>query len=63
MEKYKIFMVEDDGVIAGQVKDYLEKWGYEVFCAKNFQDIMQEFAEINPHLVLMDIGLPFFNGH
>ena len=56
-------MVEDDGVIASQVKDYLEKWGYEVFCARNFQDIMQEFAEINPHLVLMDIGLPFFNGH
>ncbi len=63
MEKYRILVVEDDAVIAKQVKNYLEKWGYEVFCVRDFQNVMKEFTDVSPHLVLMDIGLPFFNGH
>lgn len=63
MEKYRIMIVEDDAVIAGQVKDYLERWGYEVSCAKDFHDVLKEFTEYSPHLVVMDIGLPFFNGY
>lgn len=38
-------------------------WDMEVYCIKDFKNIMQEFAEFNPHIVLMDIGLPFFNGY
>ena len=30
---------------------------------ENFRDVMAEFAKVNPHLVLMDISLPFFNGY
>lgn len=63
MEKYRILIVEDDAVIGEQVKSYLEKWGYEVFSVKDFQNVLKEFTDISPHLVLMDIGLPFFNGH
>lgn len=63
MEQYKILIVEDDVVIANQVKEYLERWGYDVFCARDFHNIMKEFTDSNPHLVIMDIGLPFFNGH
>lgn len=63
MDKYRILVIEDDAVIAEQVKSYLEKWGYEVFAIKDFQNVLKEFTEVNPHLVLMDIGLPFFNGH
>lgn len=63
MDKYKILVVEDDAVIARQVKSYLERWGYEVSCVKDFQNVLKEFAELEPHLVLMDVGLPFFNGH
>ena len=63
MEKYRILVVEDESVIAEQVKNYLEKWGYEVFCVRDFQNVMKEFTDAEPHLVLMDIGLPFFNGH
>lgn len=63
MDKYRILVIEDDAVIAEQVKNYLEKWGYEVFAIKDFQNVLKEFTEVNPHLVLMDIGLPFFNGH
>lgn len=60
---YKILVVEDDTIIAVEMKKYLEKWGYEVQNAEDFSDIMPQFASFSPHLVLMDIGLPFYNGH
>lgn len=61
--KYKLLVVEDDRVIAEEMKRHLEKWGYEVFCVENFQNVLGEFAIREPQLVLMDIGLPFFNGY
>ncbi len=63
MEKYRIFVVEDDEVIAAQIKSYLEKWGYEVSCARDLQNVLQEFTAAEPHIVLLDIGLPFYNGY
>lgn len=60
---YKIFLVEDDEVIARTIKKHLEGWDYEVCCTKDFSEIMKEFSEFDPHLVLMDIKLPFFNGY
>lgn len=61
-EMHRIFIAEDDSVIANAVKNYLEGWGYEVRCAEDFKNIIGEFSEFSPHLVLMDIGLPFYNG-
>lgn len=61
--QYKILVVEDDAVIAGQMKNHLEKWGYEVNCVGDFRNVLSEFASAAPQLVLMDIGLPFFNGY
>ena len=63
MEKYRILLVEDDNVIAEQVKDYLERWGYDMVCVKDFQNVLKDFSQAQPHLVLMDIGLPFYNGY
>lgn len=63
MTKYTIYVVEDDKVIAEQMQKYLEKWGYNVVCASDFQNIMTEFARVKPELVLMDVGLPFYNGY
>lgn len=62
MDKYKILIVEDDEVIASEEKKYLEKWGHDVMCVEDFQNVMKTFADYEPHLVLLDIGLPFFNG-
>ncbi len=63
LKNYKILVVEDDAVIAEQIKNYLGRWGYEVVCAHDFRDVLGEFARVQPQLVLMDIGLPFYNGH
>nr|WP_297863724.1 response regulator transcription factor [uncultured Acetatifactor sp.] len=61
--KYRLLVVEDDTVIAGEVKSHLEKWGYEVHCVEDFSNVLGAFAACAPQLVLMDIGLPFFNGY
>ena len=63
MDRYKILVVEDDAVIAGEMKKHLEKWNYQVECVEDFQNVLAHFASFAPHLVLLDIVLPFFNGH
>lgn len=60
---YKIFIIEDDGAMANAMKMQLESWGHEVCCAKDFRNIISEFTEFDPHLVLLDIMLPFYNGY
>lgn len=60
---YKILVVEDDEVIAGQIGKYLEKWGYAVEIVRDFANVMGQFAAYEPQLVLLDIGLPFYNGY
>ena len=60
---YRIFIVEDDAVIAGAMTRHLESWGYAVRCAGDFQNVLAEAAAFDPQLVLLDIGLPFFNGY
>lgn len=59
---YKILIVEDDETIARLLREHLEKWGYQDRCAEDFKQVAKEFKEYAPHLVLMDIGLPFYNG-
>lgn len=60
---FKIMIVEDDLTIAGVLKEELQKWNYEAFLIEDFGKVMEEFAEKNPKLVLMDIQLPSFNGY
>ena len=59
----RIYLVEDDAVIAGAVKRYLESWGCRVKTAEDFGNILGEFRDFAPQLVLLDIYLPFFNGY
>ena len=59
---YRILVVEDDEVIAKTIRQHLQSWNYEVFAVADFNSVMEEFARVKPHLVLMDIRLPFHNG-
>ncbi len=59
---YKIFIVEDDMVIAKTVKNHLQTWGFEVEYVSDFQNVMSHFVSFDPQLVLLDISLPFVNG-
>lgn len=62
MNMYKIFIVEDDSTVSSLICDKLNKWGYIVYEAKDFRNLLTEYSTINPHLVLMDINLPYFDG-
>ena len=60
---YRVFLVEDDQGIANGIARLCADWGMQAHCAENLYDIMPEFAACSPHLVLLDIALPFFNGY
>ena len=59
---YKILIVEDDGTIASLLEANLKQWGFDSRCISDFNNVIGEFQQAQPHLVLLDIGLPKFNG-
>ena len=59
---YKIFIVEDDKVLCNNIEEGIAKWGFSVVSIENFENVLEEFAKHNPHLVIMDINLPCFDG-
>ena len=60
---YRIFLVEDDRSIAEGLQHQLEQWNFEVRVVQNFRGVLGEFTAFDPHLVLMDIMLPCYNGY
>lgn len=59
---YRLLIVEDDKGIAEAIKTQAEIWDFSVRIAENFRNVMTDFANFDPHIVLLDITLPFFNG-
>ena len=59
---YRILVIEDDKNLCEEVILSLKKWGYDAFGIEKFSDIDKEFVDLKPHLVLMDINLPSFDG-
>ena len=57
-----IYIVEDDTSISTLLKDYMERYGFEAVIVENFNNIMEEFDEISPSIVLLDVNLPKFDG-
>ena len=60
---YRIFLVEDDPIIAETVQKHLESWGWQVKAAADFARVMDDFSAFDPKLVLLDISLPVYNGY
>lgn len=59
----RILIIEDDFVIANALRKELEKYEYEVELVEDFSDVMSAFQSFAPHLVLIDINLPYHNGY
>lgn len=57
-----IYIVEDDTSISTLLKDYMDKYGFEAVIVENFNNIMEEFNELTPSVVLLDVNLPKFDG-
>jgi DNA-binding response OmpR family regulator len=61
--KYKILVVEDDSIISTEIQKHLIAWGFEVQTVCDFEAVFSQFAMFEPHLVILDISLPFYNGY
>ncbi|AOV08531.1 response regulator transcription factor [Sporosarcina ureilytica] len=63
MEKHRIFIVEDDRKIAELLADTLRKYQYEVAIVEDFDQVVEECLAFRPHLILLDINLPAYDGY
>jgi len=57
-----IFIVEDDRAIFDSLKERLGQWSFRVSGPEDFHDVMKSFIETKPHLVILDIQLPAYDG-
>ena len=60
---YRLLIVEDDRGIAEGVREQAETWDITARIVTDFHGVMAEFSRFDPHIVLLDISLPFFNGY
>lgn len=61
-QQIKIMVVEDDCTLEKEIRDFLQKWGYDTIGVIDYQKVMDEFIKEVPQLILMDINLPYFDG-
>lgn len=59
---YKLMIIEDDTGIAEGIDAQAKSWNFETHIVKDFKNVISEFGEFDPHIVLLDITLPFYNG-
>ncbi|MFD2615043.1 response regulator transcription factor [Paenibacillus gansuensis] len=60
---YTILIVEDDRKIAELLQSHIQKYGYQAVIVTDFEHVLEQFREIQPHMVLLDINLPSFDGY
>ena len=60
---YKLLIVEDDPGIAEAIKEHAAAWDLDARIVENFREVLSEYAAFSPHIVLLDIALPFFDGY
>ncbi len=59
---FKVLIIEDDKKIRNIILDNLKKWGFQGISIENFEDVLKNVLEVQPHLVLIDINLPYYDG-
>ncbi|MCY6485805.1 response regulator transcription factor [Clostridium aestuarii] len=59
---FKIMIVEDDHKIREIMLENIKKWGFDGLYIEDFNEVFNVFLKYEPHLVLMDINLPSFDG-
>ena len=60
---YKILIIEDDLTMAQAIQKEMKMWGNDAQYVQDFKNVLETFAEFDPHLVLMDIMMPVMNGY
>jgi len=60
---FKVMIVEDDPKIREIVVENLIRWGFEGIYIDDFNEVFNVFIKHEPHLILMDINLPSYDGY
>jgi two-component system, OmpR family, response regulator YxdJ len=60
---FNIFIIEDDKQLVTLLEDHLHKFGFDTQSVENFDSVLQQFERFSPHLVLLDVNLPKFDGY
>lgn len=60
---FKILIVEDDKQLVSLLVEHLHKFGFDVKPVNQFDSVLEQFEAYSPHLVLLDINLPRFDGY
>lgn len=63
MNNKKIFIIEDEEKIRNELSTFLNKYGYTISTATNFEEVVKDAIKENPHLILLDINLPYYDGY
>ncbi len=62
MDGFRVLLVEDDPVVRDLETQTLSRWGFSVTASESFRDILAELAAVKPHLVVLDVDLPSYDG-
>lgn len=60
---YRLLIVEDDFRIAEAIREQIKMWDLDTHIVEDFRNVLTDLAAYQPHIVLLDISLPFFNGY
>lgn len=58
----KVFIIEDDASIMTLIVERFAQWKFDVVGVTNFADVLQQFQQEEPQLVMIDIQLPVYDG-
>ncbi|MGG4481450.1 response regulator transcription factor [Paenibacillus illinoisensis] len=59
---FKIMLIEDDESLFSEIKERLSQWSYDIYGIQDFGKVMQEYNDVQPQLVIIDIQLPKYDG-
>lgn len=58
----KLLIIEDDEVLLNELIQRFDEWDLEAVGIKDFSDVITDFINVKPNLVIIDITLPKFDG-
>ena len=59
----KIFIIEDEEKIRLELSTFLNRYGYETSYSDDFENIVEIALKEKPHIILLDINLPYYDGY
>ena len=61
-ERYRLLLIDDDGLILDALKNIFESAGFIVMCADNGREGIEAAKKFQPHLVILDLVMPGMDG-